>query len=223
MLLFQNRMREMNWYASDVMVRGEYPAWGKRYWKENGIELQMEEGDLEILKEGTVDFYTLSYYMSSTVSQDANAAQSSGNMAGGVTNPYLPSSDWGWQIDPKGLRFTLNEIYDRYRIPIFITENGLGAYDTLEADHSIHDPYRIDYLRDHIAQMEEAIEDGVDLRGYTPWGCIDLVSASSGQMAKRYGMIYVDKNDDGTGTNARYPKDSFEWYRQVIASNGEKH
>ena len=223
MLLFQNRMREMNWYASDVMVRGEYPAWSKRYWKENGIELQMEEGDLEILKEGTVDFYTLSYYMSSTVSQDANAAQSSGNMAGGVTNPYLPSSDWGWQIDPKGLRFTLNEIYDRYRIPIFITENGLGAYDTLEADHSIHDPYRIDYLRDHIAQMEEAIEDGVDLRGYTPWGCIDLVSASSGQMAKRYGMIYVDKNDDGTGTNARYPKDSFEWYRQVIASNGEKH
>ena len=139
----------------------------------------------------------------------------------GIKNPYLKSSEWGWQIDPKGLRFSLNEIYDRYGLPIMVVENGLGAVDKLEVDGSIHDTYRIEYLREHINQMKEAVKDGVNLIGYTPWGCIDLVSASTGEMAKRYGMIYVDKYDDGTGDLKRRKKDSFEWYKKVITTNGE--
>lgn len=138
-----------------------------------------------------------------------------------MKNPYLKASDWGWQIDPQGLRWALNEIWDRYQLPMMIVENGLGAYDEVEADGSIHDTYRIDYLRAHIEQMREAVKDGVDLMGYTPWGCIDLVSASTGEMRKRYGFIYVDKHDDGTGTLARSRKDSFFWYQKVIGSNGE--
>ena len=141
----------------------------------------------------------------------------------GVKNPYLNASDWGWQIDPIGLRYTLNVLYDRYQKPLFIAENGLGAFDTLEADGSIHDPYRIDYLRAHIEQMKKAVEeDGVDLMGYTPWGCIDLVSASTGEMAKRYGFVYVDADDSGNGTFKRYKKDSFYWYKKVIETNGEE-
>ena len=147
--------------------------------------------------------------------------KSGGNFVGGMKNPYLKASDWGWQIDPKGLRYTLNELYDRYQIPLMVVENGLGAYDKLEEDGSIHDSYRIDYLRQHIAQMEEAVKDGVDLMGYTPWGWIDVVSASTGEMAKRYGMVYVDKYDDGTGDLSRKKKDSFYWYQKVIKSNGE--
>lgn len=220
-LLNQENMRMMNWYCSDVQVRGEYPVYAKRLWETKGIEIKMEPGDLEILKEGTVDFYTLSYYMSNCVSADPNAAKTEGNISGGLKNPYLKASDWGWQIDPKGLRYSLNEIYDRYRIPLMVVENGLGAYDKLEEDGSIHDSYRIDYLRDHIAQMIEAVKDGVDLMGYTPWGCIDLVSASTGEMAKRYGFIYVNKYDDGTGDLGRRKKDSFAWYKKVIATNGE--
>lgn len=220
-ILNQKQMRQQNWYCSDVMVRGEYPAYAKRFWKENNIEIKMEPGDLEILKEGIVDFYTFSYYMSNCVSCDPTAEKTDGNIASGLKNPYLKASDWGWQIDPKGLRYTLNEIYDRYRIPLMVVENGLGARDVLEPDGSIHDSYRVDYLRQHIEQMREAVEDGVDLMGYTPWGCIDLVSASTGEMAKRYGFIYVEKYDDGTGTLARRKKDSFEWYKKVIATNGE--
>ena len=220
-LLAQEQMRKMNWYCSDVMVRGEYPAYADRFWREHDISLKMEDGDLEILKEGTVDFYTLSYYMSNCVSIDPNVEQVTGNVVGGVKNPYLKASDWGWQIDPEGLRYSLNEIYDRYRIPIMVVENGLGAYDTLEDDGTIKDDYRIDYLRCHIEQMKEAVKDGVDLIGYTPWGCIDLVSASTGEMAKRYGFIYVEKYDDGTGDLTRRKKKSFEWYKEVIASNGE--
>ena len=140
---------------------------------------------------------------------------------GSAKNPYRSSSDWGWQIDPKGLRWALNEIYDRYRIPVMVVENGLGAYDKKEADGSINDDYRIDYLRRHIEEMIGAVEDGVDLMGYTPWGCIDLVSASTGEMAKRYGFIYVEKYDDGTGDLSRKKKKSFAWYQKVIATNGE--
>ena len=217
----QAQMRRMNWYCSDVQVRGEYPTYAKRLWEESGVELKMEPGDLELLKEGTVDFYTFSYYMSNCTSADPNAAQSAGNIAGGAKNPYLPASDWGWQIDPKGLRYTLNEIYDRYRIPLMVVENGLGARDEIEPDGTINDDYRIDYLRQHIEQMIEAVKDGVDLMGYTPWGCIDLVSASTGEMAKRYGFIYVEKYDDGTGTLARRKKKSFDWYKKVIATNGD--
>ena len=221
MVYNQQSMREKNWYCSDVQVRGEYPAYAKRLWKDLGVEIKMEPGDLEILKEGTVDFYTFSYYMSNCVTLDPNAEKVEGNISMGMKNPYLKASDWGWQIDPKGLRYTLNEIYDRYRIPLMVVENGLGAYDKLEEDGSIHDSYRIDYLREHIEQMKEAVEDGVDLMGYTPWGCIDLVSASTGEMAKRYGFIYVEKYDDGTGSLNRRKKDSFDWYKKVIATNGE--
>ena len=161
--------------------------------------------------------------MSGCVSTDENLLRTNGNLFGGVKNPYLKASDWGWQIDPVGLRYTLNELYNRYQIPLMVVENGLGAFDKQEADGSIHDPYRIDYLRAHIQQMKKAVEeDGVDLMGYTPWGCIDLVSASTGEMAKRYGFIYVDADDHGNGTFKRYKKDSFAWYKKVIASNGEE-
>ena len=155
-------------------------------------------------------------------SADESKENGDGNLLGGANNPYLKASDWGWQIDPKGLRYSLNEIYDRYQIPLMVVENGLGAYDKKEADGSIQDDYRIDYLRQHIEQMKEAVEDGVDLMGYTPWGCIDLVSASTGEMAKRYGFIYVEKYDDGTGDYSRKKKKSFAWYKKVIESNGEE-
>lgn len=209
-----------NYFCSDVQCRGAYPNYMNRFFRENNITIQMEPGDEEILKRGTVDFYTFSYYMSSCQSADPNRESGAGNLIGGVPNPYLKASEWGWQIDPKGLRYSLNEIYDRYQLPIMVVENGLGAKDVREADGSVHDSYRIDYLRQHIEQMGEAIEDGVDLIGYTPWGCIDLVSASTGEYAKRYGFIYVDKNDDGTGTGERSRKDSFYWYQKVIQTNG---
>ena len=218
----QEQMRETNWYCSDVMVRGEYPAYAKRLWERKGISLKMEPGDLEILREGTVDFYTFSYYMSNCITVDQSAAATEGNIVAGAKNPYLEASAWGWQIDPKGLRYTLNEIYDRYRIPLMVVENGLGAYDEKGEDGIVHDTYRIDYLRKHIEQMKEAVKDGVDLMGYTPWGCIDLVSASTGEMAKRYGFIYVNKFDDGSGDLSREKKESFDWYKKVIASNGEE-
>lgn len=219
-IMTQKEMQITNWFCSDVQVRGYYPAYAERYFEENGIVIQKEPGDDEILAEGTVDYYTFSYYMSTCTGNTSDGAQTAGNLVGGLKNPYLEASDWGWQIDPKGLRYTLNEIYDRYQIPLMVVENGLGAYDKIEEDGSINDDYRIEYLRKHIEQMREAVADGVDLMGYTPWGCIDLVSASTGEMAKRYGFIYVEKYDDGTGTLARRRKKSFEWYKQVIASNG---
>lgn len=217
----QEQMRETNWYCSDVMVRGEYPVYAKRLWERKGVTVKMEDGDAEILREGTVDFYTFSYYMSNCITVDPNAEATEGNIGAGFKNPYLEASDWGWQIDPKGLRYALNEIYDRYRIPLMVVENGLGAYDEKGEDGMVHDTYRIDYLRKHIEQMKEAVKDGVDLMGYTPWGCIDLVSASTGEMAKRYGFIYVNKFDDGTGDLSRERKESFFWYKKVIGSNGE--
>ena len=219
----QKQMRMINWFCSDIQVRGEYPAYAERFFEENDIQIKKEPDDDVLLKEGVVDFYTLSYYMSNCVGNATGIAKAvEGNIVAGLKNPYLEASDWGWQIDPKGLRYTLNEIYDRYQIPIMVVENGLGAKDVKEADGSVHDSYRIDYLKKHIEQMKEAVADGVDLRGYTPWGCIDLVSASTGEMAKRYGFIYVDKYDDGTGTLARSKKDSFCWYQNVIRTNGEE-
>ena len=212
-----------NYYCGDVQVRGEYPAFAERYFKENGIKLDIQEGDLKIIKEGTVDYIGFSYYMSRTEKKEkTNEESSSGNIIGGVKNPFLKASDWGWEIDPEGLRISLNKLYDRYQVPLFIVENGLGAKDQVEADGSINDDYRIDYLRDHIKAMAEAIEDGVNLIGYTPWGCIDLVSASTGEMSKRYGFIYVDRHDDGSGTLERSKKKSFFWYKDVIATNGEQ-
>ncbi|WP_400245237.1 glycoside hydrolase family 1 protein [Niallia sp. JL1B1071] len=211
-----------NYLCGDVQVRGEYPAFSKRFFKENGITIQMENGDLETIKQYPVDFISFSYYMSRTEKKEKTAEEkAAGNIFSGVKNPFLEASDWGWEIDPIGLRIALNQLYDRYRVPLFVVENGLGAYDNVEEDGSINDDYRIDYLRKHIEAMGEAVEDGVDLMGYTSWGCIDLVSASTGEMSKRYGFIYVDKQDDGSGTLERKKKKSFYWYKNVIASNGQ--
>ena len=207
--------------CGDVMVRGKYPYFAKRFFEEQGVTIEMDDRDPEILKDGCVDFYTFSYYMTGCVSTDPEVLKTAGNMMFGVANPYLDSSDWGWQIDPKGLRYYLNELYGRYGIPMMVVENGLGAIDRVEDDGQIHDPYRIAYMRAHIEQMREAVLDGVNLFGYTVWGCIDLVSASTGEMHKRYGMVYVDKDNEGNGTLARSRKDSFYWYKKVIRSNGD--
>jgi len=221
-LLAQQQEEFSNYLCGDVQVRGAYSGFAKRFFRENNVEIKMEEGDLETLKNGTVDFYTFSYYMTNCVSNNPDVETTGGNLSMGLKNPYLEASDWGWQIDPVGLRTTLNEIYNRYQIPMMVVENGLGAVDTVEADGSINDDYRINYLKAHIEQMKEAIGDGVELWGYTPWGCIDLVSAGTGEMKKRYGFIYVDKNNDGTGTLDRSRKKSFYWYKKVIGSNGEE-
>lgn len=221
MLATQQKMQLMNWLCGDVLARGEYPAFSERYYEENQIQLVTESGDAEILKSGTVDFIAISYYVSNCHAEKPDEAMTSGNMVGGLKNPYLKASDWGWQIDPIGLRYALNELYDRYQLPIMIAENGLGAADTPDPDGNIEDDYRIDYIKEHIIQMKEAIADGVDVFSYTPWGCIDLVSATTGEMAKRYGFIYVNKHDDGSGDLSRSRKKSFHWYKTVIATNGE--
>ena len=209
-------------YCGDVQCKGKYPTYAKRLWKEHNVKLDITEQDLEELKKGTVDMYTFSYYMSQAVTTHENDDAVSGNMSFGVRNPYLEYSDWGWALDPKGLRYYLEMIYDRYEKPLMVVENGLGAYDTVEEDGSIHDDYRIDYFKGHIHAMKESIEDGVPLIGYTTWGPIDLVSAGTGQYAKRYGFIYVDRHDDGTGDFSRSKKDSFYWYKKVCESNGEE-
>lgn len=201
----------------DVHVRGTYPGYFLRKLKELGVELEMTDADKEDLKH-TVDYVSFSYYMS--VCESANQeAGGEGNIIGGVPNPTLKASEWGWQIDPVGLRIILNDYWDRWQKPLFIVENGLGAKDKL-INETVEDDYRIDYLNDHLVQVGEAIEDGVEVLGYTSWGPIDLVSASTAQMSKRYGFIYVDRNDDGSGSLERYRKKSFDWYKQVIASNG---
>ena len=216
----QNYNNIYNYFCTDVQAKGKYPYYVKTYFKKNGIKIDIEAEDMEILKKGTVDFISFSYYMSTCQTSDASINNGEGNLLGGVNNPYLDSSEWGWQIDPKGLRYALNDLYDRYGLPLMVVENGLGAKDYLEKDGSINDDYRIEYLRQHIEQMEEAVKDGVDLMGYTPWGCIDLVSASTGEYSKRYGFIYVERYDDGTGDFSRHKKKSFDWYKKVIASNG---
>ncbi len=211
-----------NYFCGDVQVRGHYPYYAKRYFTEHNISIHKEPGDDEILANGTVDFYSFSYYMSSCVSTDPSVTEKAGgNMSVGIKNPYLEASEWGWQIDPVGLRIYLNRIYGRYEIPLMIVENGLGANDERSEDGLFHDTYRIDYLRKHIEAMKEAVEDGVELMGYTMWGCVDLVSASTGEMKKRYGFIYVDRDNDGNGDFHRERKDSFYWYKKVIESNGE--
>lgn len=212
-----------NYFFIDVQSRGEYPQYALKEMARNGIEIKMEEGDLELLKAHTVDFISFSYYSSRVSTTDAELLeQTSGNIFASVKNPYLEASEWGWQIDPLGLRITMNDLYDRYQKPLFIVENGLGAVDTPDADGYVEDDYRIDYLAAHIQAMKDAVEqDGVDLLGYTTWGCIDLVSAGTGEMKKRYGFIYVDRDNEGNGTLKRTKKKSFDWYKQVIASNGE--
>lgn len=222
--VFESRQKDReSYFFIDVQSRGEYPAYALKELERRGIEIKMEDGDLELLRENTVDFVSFSYYSSRVATTDEELlAKTEGNIFASVANPYLKASEWGWQIDPMGLRITLNDIYDRYQKPLFIVENGLGAKDTPDENGYVVDDYRIDYLSQHIQAMKDAVElDGVDLMGYTTWGCIDLVSAGTGQMSKRYGFIYVDKDDEGNGTLKRSKKKSFDWYKKVIATNGE--
>jgi 6-phospho-beta-glucosidase len=210
-----------NFYCADVQAGGKYPYYAKSLWKSQGVELDIQPGDLALIKEHTVDYIGFSYYMSSTINKtNPDAVSAQGNLLGGARNPYLEASEWGWEIDPVGLRIALNQLYDRYEKPLFIVENGLGAVDKPDENHFIADDYRINYLRQHIQAMAEAIDDGVELMGYTPWGCIDLVSMSTGEMSKRYGLIYVDLDDKISGTGNRYRKKSFHWYQKVIETNG---
>lgn len=222
--MIQNQ--EFNFFCTDVQVRGEYPAYTSRTYAKYGVDASLLEQtveDFELLKQYPVDYIGFSYYMSSAVDEVSPEADTSiGNLLGGVKNPFLEASEWGWQIDPDGLRIALNELYNRYEKPLFIVENGLGAIDEVNPDGTIDDDYRIDYLRRHIDAMADAVVDGVDLMGYTPWGCIDLVSASTGEMSKRYGFIYVDLDDNGVGTLNRSKKKSFDWYKEVIRTNGER-
>lgn len=218
--LMAQRANRENHLSSDVHVFGEYPLWVQREWERTGIQLDRTEEDAEALKAGVVDYFSFSYYMSMVSTRDEGDKEKvSGNLASSVKNPYLDVTEWNWQIDPKGLRFSLIDLYDRYRLPLFIVENGVGAYDTFE-NGTVQDDYRIDYYREHIEQIGLAIADGVDLLGYTPWGPIDIVSMSTCQMVKRYGFVYVDADDHGNGSYDRYRKKSFHWYQRVINTNG---
>ena len=214
---------QKNDFYADVHVRGKYPGYMLRYFREKGIRIEMAAGDEDILR-NTVDFISFSYYMSACESADKSIPKGRGNIIGGIPNPYLKQSEWGWQIDPQGLRFVLNKFYQRYQKPLLIAENGLGAADGLTEENgvpTVRDDYRIDYLAAHLRQVAEAVEDGVEVMGYTAWGCIDLVSATTAEMKKRYGFIYVDRNNDGSDTLARYKKRSFFWYKKVIQTNGK--
>ena len=213
----------VNYFFIDVQSKGEYPAYAKKQMEREQITIQMEPEDESILRENTVDYIAFSYYSSRMISAHPHPEiETSGNAFKTLRNPWLKASQWGWQIDPLGLRITMNSLYDRYQKPLFIVENGLGAVDTIQKDGTISDDYRIEYLSAHIREMIKAVEeDGVDLIGYTPWGWIDLVSASTGEMKKRYGFVYVDKDNAGNGTLERRKKKSFAWYQQVIATNGE--
>lgn len=214
--------RNLKYFFADVQCRGYYPSYVLKKLEAQSIHIHKEDGDDEILKQGCVDYIGFSYYNSGVITTRPDAKETLGNGIKLTENPYLKESEWKWPIDPKGLRISLNILWDRYQKPLFIVENGLGADDHVEEDGRIHDDYRIEYLRDHIIEMKKAVEiDGVDLMGYTPWGCIDLVSAGTGEMKKRYGFVYVDMDDEGNGSLIRSRKDSFDWYKKVIESNGE--
>lgn len=218
-----NKDHEIFFFA-DVHVRGYYPNYMNRYFKKNNIHINIENEDLEILKH-TVDFISFSYYMSNCATSNENVNQESkGNIMSIIKNPYLKESEWGWPVDPQGIRYILNQFYDRYQLPLFIVENGLGAKDELilnsNGQYTVEDDYRIEYLNDHLVQVEEAIKDGVEVMGYTAWGPIDIVSNSTGEFKKRYGFIYVDRHDNFQGTFKRYKKKSFGWYKEVIHTNG---
>lgn len=211
-----------NYAPADIQIFGEYSPLHEAYLKSKKIDLVRFAEDNDILKRGTVDYLAFSYYMSRTESADPTKEKAAGNTIMSVKNPYLSSTEWGWQIDPVGLEISLLELYDRYRIPLIVVENGMGATDKIEEDGTIQDLYRINYLRTHIEAMNRAVDQGVDLFGYTSWSPIDSISVSTSQMSKRYGFIYVDQDDFGVGTLARIRKQSFYWYKQVIASNGER-
>lgn len=222
-ILMAEKAMQKRYYYTDVHVKGRYPSNIRKYWERRGMEMDVTDEDLVDLKQGTVDYIGFSYYMSFCIRhREENVWFDYDEAHDLVANPHVKASDWGWQIDPVGLRYAMNWFTDRYNVPLFIVENGFGAYDQVEEDGSIQDDYRIEYLKIHIEQMKKAVEeDGVDLLGYTPWGCIDLVSAGTGEFDKRYGFIYVDKHNDGSGDLHRRKKKSFDWYKQVIASNGE--
>ncbi len=213
-----------NFFFIDVQSRGEYPGYAKRFFEDNNLSIEMEPGDEEVLRNHPVDYIGFSYYSSRATSTDPEVLKNmtSGNVFGSVSNPYVSKSEWGWTIDPKGFRITANQLYDRYQKPLFVVENGLGAIDEVTPNDEINDDYRIEYLREHITSMGEAIKDGVEILGYTSWGPIDLVSASTGEMKKRYGYVYVDRDNEGNGTLKRIKKKSFDWYKNVIATNGEE-
>ena len=223
-LLAQQLMHD-RFFFSDVQCRGHYPAYALKMFERKRFNINITDEDKKALSEGTVDYIGFSYYMSNTVNSNSIrdvSTTTDGSSEHSVKNPYIKETDWGWAIDPEGLRYVLNQFYERYELPMFIVENGFGAIDKKEEDGSCHDSYRIDYLRAHIKQMKKAVEeDGVNLMGYTPWGCIDCISFTTGEMKKRYGFIYVDRDNEGNGTLERSKKDSYEWYKKVIASNGE--
>lgn len=217
----QKRAQYDFYYSCDTMARGAYPYFAQRLWNEYDIKLATESQDFIDLQEGKVDMITFSFYSTGCITVDETAEKAKGNFTSGAKNPYLKYSEWGWSIDGQGLRYFLNELYARYQLPLMVVENGLGAVDVLEDDGSVHDPYRIAYTKEHVLAMKDAIADGVNLLAYTYWGCIDLVSASTGEMKKRYGFIYVDRDNDGSGSMKRYKKDSFYWYKKIVTSNGE--
>lgn len=214
------RSNQINMFYPDVQARGYYPSYIFNYFEDNNIHIKIQEDDISILQEGTVDFVAISYYMSYVV-ENKDSKKVDGSFDSSLKNPYLNVSEWGWPIDPIGLRIALLKLYDRYQLPLFVCENGLGAKDVLTKENKIHDDYRINYLKEHVIEMSEAIKDGVKLLGYTTWGCIDLVSCGTSQVSKRYGFIYVDLDDCGNGTLSRYKKDSFYWYKKLIQSNGQ--
>ncbi len=223
-LACQAKDHVFNDLCGDVMVRGAYPDFAWPYLRSIGVDPSfVTDEDRKVLKAGTVDMYTFSYYMTNCVSADPTVEKVGGNLIGGARNPYLELSEWGWQVDPDGLRYTLELLHDRYpETPLMVVENGFGGIDAVETDGTIHDPYRVDYLRRHIEAMRGAVENGVPLLGYACWGPIDIVSAGTGEMHKRYGFVYVNRHDDGTGDFSRLRKDSFFWYRKVIATNGDE-
>lgn len=219
-VLYNRHMVEQGiFYCGDIQCKGRYPVFAKRIWDQYGIHLDIREQDLTDLREGKADMYTFSYYCSSVYSDHDERTE--GKKDKRVNNPYLTYNSWRMGTDPVGLRYFLELVNDRYELPIIVVENGLGEYDTLEADGTVHDAYRIDYLRNHIRELGKAVDEGVNVIGYTSWGPIDLISAATGEMRKRYGYIYVDRDDEGNGTLKRYRKDSFYWYKKVIASNGQ--
>jgi 6-phospho-beta-glucosidase len=223
-VMYAQKSMQERYLFGDVHMRGAYPSYILKEWELRGFHIEMAPEDAQTLREGCTDYLGFSYYMSNAVEYASATRMDSALEAfpGSRKNPHVKASDWGWQIDPVGLRYTLNALYERYQKPLFIVENGFGAVDQREANGEVNDDYRIAYLREHIEQMKKAVlEDGVDLMGFTPWGCLDCVSFGTGQYSKRYGFIYVNRNDDQTGDFSRSKKKSFAWYKKVIASQGE--
>ena len=216
------KQRRESYFFIDVMARGKYPNYSAEIFERKGVELEIEDGDLELLEKYPLDFVSFSYYRSSVVADGEFKSMDPMKIMGGDNNPHLEKTPWGWSLDPLGLRFVLNELYDRYQKPVFVIENGLGEIDKLEEDGKVHDPYRVKFLSEHFQQMKNAINiDRVPCFGYTMWAPIDLVSLGTGEMKKRYGFVYVDMDDKGNGTLERIKKDSFEWMQKVTKTNGE--